>query len=88
MLNPVRYWRLNMAASQSLARGEDTGLVDMAAVAAGFVSATTGTGISVTVPVAGTGNVSGVGSIVRWDDNAAAAVFAAIAAGDTTTLEG
>ena len=88
VLNPVRYWRLNMAASQSLARGEDTGLVDMAAVAAGFVSATTGTGISMTVPVAGTGNVSGVGSIVRWDDDAAAAVFAAIAAGDTTTLEG
>ena len=87
VLNPVRYWQLNMAAAQSLGRGEDTGLLDMAAVAAGFFAATTGSGISMTVPVAGTGNVSGVGSVVRWDDAAAAEVFAALAAGDTTGLE-
>jgi len=86
VLNPVRYWQLNMAAAQSLGRGEDTGLLDMAAVAAGFFAATTGSGISMTVPVAGTGNVEGVGSIVRWDDDAAAPVFAALAAGDTTGL--
>ncbi|MBB1515475.1 LCP family protein [Tessaracoccus sp. MC1679] len=86
VLNPVRYWQLNMAAAQSLGRGEDTGLLDMAAVAAGFFAATTGSGISMTVPVAGTGNVSGVGSVVRWDDAAAAEVFAALAAGDTTGL--
>ncbi|WP_370585818.1 LCP family protein [Tessaracoccus sp. MC1627] len=86
VLNPVRYWQLNMAAAQSLGRGEDTGLLDMAAVAAGFFAATTGSGISMTVPVAGTGNVSGVGSVVRWDDAAAAEVFSALAAGDTTGL--
>lgn len=87
LINPVRYWRLNMAAAESLSRGEDTGLVDMAAVGLGFAAATTGAGISMTVPVAGTDTVDGVGSVVRWDEDASAAVFAAIAAGDTTDLE-
>lgn len=87
VLNPVRYWRLNMAAAASLARGSDTGPLDMASVGLGFGAATTGAGISMTLPVAGTDNVGGVGSVVRWDEEASAKVFAALAAGDTTGLD-
>ena len=86
VLNPVRYWQLNMAAAQSLGRGGDTGLLDMAAGGPGFFAASTRARVSKGRPVAGTGNVSGVGSVVRWDDAAAAEVFAALAAGDTTGL--
>ncbi len=86
-INPVRYWQLGAAASEALTRGEDTGLLDIGSVAVGFVSTTTGAGISMTVPVDGTGNVDGVGSVVFWDDEAASEVFAAIASGDTTSLE-
>lgn len=87
VINPVRYWQVGSAASQALRRGEDTGLLDLGSVATGFIATTTGAGISMTVPVDGTGNVSGVGSVVFWDDGAASEVFAAIASGDTTSLE-
>ncbi|MHA6511227.1 LCP family protein [Tessaracoccus sp. Z1128] len=87
LINPLRYWRLNMAAAESLSRGEDTGLLDMGAVGLGFAAATTGAGISMTVPVAGTDTVDGVGSVVRWDEDASSAVFAAIASGDTSDLD-
>ena len=88
VLNPVRWWRVNMAAASSLGRGEDTGLTAMPQIGMGFLSVMTGRGISMTVPVSDAGaNVSGVGSVMRWDKEASAQVFGAIAAGDTTTLE-
>ncbi|WP_453827665.1 LCP family protein, partial [Tessaracoccus lubricantis] len=85
VLNPVRYWQVNMAASNSLARGEDTGLSQMAQVGSGFLSVMTGRGLSLTVP-GGTANTS-VGSSVIWDEGAAAEIFGAIAVGQTTDLE-
>lgn len=85
VLNPVRYWQVNMAASKSLARGEDTGLGVMTQVGSGFVSVMTGSGLSLTVP-GGTANTS-VGSSVIWDEAASKEIFGAMAAGDTTSLE-
>lgn len=87
ILNPVTYWRLNMAASGSLGRGEDTGLVDMAQVGRGLLSTITGSGLSLTVPVADADASTDAGSAVLWNEQASAEVFSAIAAGDTTTLE-
>ncbi len=88
VLNPVRYWRLNAAASRSLALGEDTGLGTMVPVGIGFVSVMTGRGLSMTVPIADAdAHVDGVGSVMRWDEDASTTVFQAIASGDTTSLE-
>ena len=79
---------LNQAAAKSLARGETTGIGTMAQVASGFVSVMTGKGISMTVPIAdANAKVSGLGSVVRWDDGASAEVFKALSSGDTTSLE-
>lgn len=87
ILNPVRYWQLNMAASQSLARGNDTGITMMPQVALGLASTMSGKGISMTVPVSeANARVKGVGSVMRWDEKASSEVFAAIASGDTTSL--
>lgn len=88
VLNPVRYWQLNLAVSKSLARGDDTGIGTMATVGTGFLSIMSGKGISMMVPVSSANDrVSGVGSVMRWDKQASTEVFKAIAAGDTTSLE-
>lgn len=84
-INPVRYWQVNMAASGSLARGEDTGLVEMGKVGWGFIAAMSGSGLSLTVP--GSIADTSVGSSIIWDEAASGEIFGAIAAGDTTSLE-
>ncbi|MDO5676981.1 MAG: LCP family protein [Propionibacteriaceae bacterium] len=85
VLNPVRYWNLNMAASKSLTRGEGTSLGAMIPVGTGFLSVMTGSGLSLTVP-GSTANNS-LGSVVVWDESASKEIFGAMAAGDTTGLE-
>lgn len=87
VLNPVRYWQLNMAVAKSLAHGDDTGIGTMTQVGSGFLSTVTGSGISMTVPVSDPDAKTGAGSAVIWDEKASAEVFKAIAAGDTTDLE-
>lgn len=86
-INPVRYWRINMAASSSLARNEGFGVGALISAGGTFIGSAFGNGISVTVPVSGTGNVSGVGSVVHWDENASQEMFNAIISGDTAALE-
>ncbi|HJE51539.1 MAG TPA: LCP family protein [Tessaracoccus flavescens] len=87
VLNPVRYWQLNMAASKSLARGDDTGLGTMVAVAQGFLSTVTGSGLSLTVPISDDNAQTGAGSSVIWHEAKSQEVFGAIASGNTTALE-
>lgn len=86
-INPKRYWEVSMAASSSLARNEGFGIGGLFSAGSTFVGSAFGNGISVTVPVAGTGDVSGVGSVVRWDEAASRAVFDAIIRGETEPLE-
>lgn len=86
ILNPVTYWNLNMAASRSLGHGTDTGLAEMSQVAVGMLSTITGSGLSLTVPVANANASTDAGSAVIWDEEASTALFQAIAAGDTTGL--
>ncbi len=87
ILNPVRYWRLNMAAARSVARGDDTGLTAMASIGSGLFQTATGAGLSLTVPVADADYSSSVGSAVLWDENASQELFTAMATGDVETLE-
>ncbi|WGT46470.1 LCP family glycopolymer transferase [Tessaracoccus lacteus] len=87
VVNPVRYWQLNMAAAGSLTLGDDTGVVQVGQAAFGFLQVMTGAGISMTVPVSDTDYRTSAGSSVLWDADESAEVFAAIASGDTASLE-
>ncbi len=87
ILNPVTYWRLNMAAAKSVARGEDTGLAALTSIGSGLFQTATGAGLSLTVPVANADYNSSVGSAVLWDESASQELFAAIATADVETLE-
>lgn len=87
ILNPLTYWKLNMAAAKSVGRGEDTGLAALASAASGFFQTATGSGLGLTVPVANADYNSSVGSAVLWDEVASNELFQAIATGDVETLE-
>lgn len=86
VINPVTYWKLNMAVASTVTRGKDTGLGQMSAVASGMLSTVTGSGLSLTVPVSNSNAQTKAGSAVIWDKQASAKLFGAIAAGDTTPL--
>ncbi|HSN44685.1 MAG TPA: LCP family protein, partial [Propionibacteriaceae bacterium] len=64
VLNPVRWWRLNMAAAGSLHRSDTTGLRDIGGVAAGMASISLGRGLTLTVPVADANATTSAGSSV------------------------
>jgi len=78
VINPIRYTRVAMSTSDALTVGEDTGPIDLARFALGMREATGPDGQSLTVPVGSTPHVSGVGSVVLWDEAGAAALFDAI----------
>ena len=87
ILNPVTYWQLNMAAARSVARSEETGPAALGAIASGLFQTSTGSGLSLTVPVADANASTSAGSAVIWDEKASQEMFQAIAAGDVATLE-
>ena len=86
LLNPVRYWRLNNAAAQSIRVGEDTSLWKMGALGLGMRAVAAGDGLTLTVPVSDTDASTPAGSAVLWDEKKAAAMFADVARGDTSDL--
>lgn len=87
ILNPLTYWRLNMAAAKSVARSDETGLVALGAIGYGLFQTSTGAGLSLTVPVADASANTSVGAAVIWDEKASQELFGAIATGDVATLE-
>ncbi|MEO7588032.1 MAG: LCP family protein [Arachnia sp.] len=87
ILNPVTYWKLNMAVAKSVARSDQTGPAALASIASGLFQTATGTGLSLTVPIANANYNSNVGSAVLWDEKASQEMFTAIATGDVKTLE-
>ncbi len=78
VINPIRYWRTMFAGSDAVTVGEQTGPFDLARFALGMRQATGPDGRTLTVPVADTPTIDGIGSVVRWDDAAARALFDAI----------
>ena len=86
LMNPVRYWRLNNAAAQSIRVGEDTSLWKMGALGLGMRSVAAGDGLTLTVPVSDADASTPAGSAVLWDEKKAAAMFADVARGDTSDL--
>lgn len=88
LINPVRYWRLNMAASDMLTRGNQTGVGDLIGGARGLLSVAGGDGLSLVVPIADPAGVAPNGaSVVIWDREQALALFDEISRGDTSQLD-
>jgi LCP family protein required for cell wall assembly len=77
--NPVRATRTALAAGDALTVGDDTGPIDLLFFGRAMLAVTGADGLRITVPVAGTPTLPGVGSVVRWDRERALALFDAIA---------
>jgi LCP family protein required for cell wall assembly len=86
VLNPVRYWRFNMAAASAIKLGRDTSFPETLTLAVAMKRISSGSGLTLTVPVSSTGASTPAGSAVLWDPNRSKAMFAAIARGDTSGL--
>lgn len=87
VLNPLRYWQLNMAAAEIADRGTDTTLPELVTAGRALVSITQGDGLSLVVPIADPAGWSPDGqSVVIWDRDNALAMFDEISRGDTSQL--
>ncbi len=86
VLNPVRYWKLNMAIADAIKLGRDTSLPEALMLAIAMKRISSGSGLTLTVPVSSTGAPTPVGSAVLWDPTKSKAMFSAIARGDTSGL--
>lgn len=87
LLNPVTYWQLNMAVSNSVSRSEETGFGQLFSIGSGFFSTALGSGYSLTVPVADPDASTSAGSAVIWDEAASEELFQGIRSGDTSGFE-
>jgi LCP family protein required for cell wall assembly len=87
VLNPVRYWRLNIASAEAIRLGEETSLWQVGTLALAMRKVAGGDGLTLTVPVSDPDAYTSAGSAVLWDKKKSAAVFDAIARGDTSELK-
>jgi len=87
VLNPIRWFRVNWAAKDSLRRGANTGLTALPGLVRGMYSVSIGNGLTLTVPVSNPNATTPAGSSVIWDENAAKDMFGQIASGDTSRLD-
>ena len=85
-LNPVRYWKLSNATADSLQLGEDTSFLNMVSLALAMRKVSTGSGLTLTVPVSDTAASTSAGSAVLWDKDKARKMFSDVARGDTSNL--
>jgi LCP family protein required for cell wall assembly len=86
VLNPVRYWKFNMATAEAIKLGRDTTLPEALWLAYAMKRISGGGGLTLTVPVSSTGAPTPVGSAVLWDQTRSKAMFSDIARGDTSGL--
>lgn len=86
VVNPVRYWRLNMAVAGALSTDADTGVVDAGRLGMAMGRIASGGGLTLTVPIGDPNASTSAGSSVLWDETDAPAMFDAIARGDTDAL--
>jgi len=86
VLNPVRYWKFNMAVAEAIKLGRDTSLPEALWLAYAMKRVSGGDGLTLTVPMSSTGASTPVGSAVLWDPARSKAMFSDIARGDTSGL--
>jgi LCP family protein required for cell wall assembly len=78
IINPVRYWRLNMAAPDAVAVSEGTGPLQMAMWAMAMTRVNGDTGLTCSVPVRD--------FAVNWDEERSKQMFQAIIDDDTSSI--
>jgi LCP family protein required for cell wall assembly len=86
VLNPVRYWKFNMATAEAIKLGRDTSLPETLALVWAMKRVSGGNGLTLTVPLSSTGAPTPVGSAVLWDPARSKAMFSDIAHGSTSGL--
>ena len=88
VLNPVKWWRINMSMSRAISRGEDMGVLTMGAMTRGVLSVAGGSGTSLQVPLETAEGWSDDGqSVVIWDSERASAMFQELSEGDTSNID-
>jgi LCP family protein required for cell wall assembly len=86
LINPFAAFPLASSGAGTLTIDEHTGPIALMRFLLGMKSAAGGDGLSLTVPVSGTGNRPGAGSVVLWDQQQADIVFKALQASDTRPI--
>lgn len=86
VLNPVRWWKLNTGAAESLTTDQDTGLLTLAGLLGPLLRIGSGTGLTVMVPVSNANATTAAGSSMIWDKQQAREMFDEIKRGDTSDL--
>jgi LCP family protein required for cell wall assembly len=86
LVNPLRTYPLARRGAGALTVDDDTGPFALLRFLLGMRSTAGDKGVSLTVPVAGTGSRPGAGSVVLWDDDQAQRVFDALRTDDTEVI--
>ncbi len=86
LINPFRTYPLASRGAGALTVDDATGPVALLRFLLGMRSTAGSNGISLTVPVAGTGSRPGAGSVVLWDASKAKQVFDALRTDDTEAI--
>lgn len=87
LINPVRYWKVNMAAAGAIRRGDNTSVLTMGRAGLGMLKVTGSNGIKMTVPVSDSNAYTSAGSSVLWDRTKCKELFNALAQGDTSVAK-
>jgi LCP family protein required for cell wall assembly len=83
---PWRYWRINMAAAETLQVGENVGPLDLGRFAEAMASSGSRSTKRCVVPYSSLATATSAGTSVIWDEQRAGALFAALRAGDTSRI--
>jgi LCP family protein required for cell wall assembly len=86
LVNPLRTYPLARRGAAALTVDDETGPLALLRFVLGMRSTAGANGVSLTVPVAGTGSRAGAGSVVLWDDDQAQRVFDALRTDDTDLI--
>ena len=78
LTNPVQAVPLSVQGTETLTVGSNDHLWNLSDFASALRDITQGRGVTMTVPVAGSGYAPGVGEYVKWDPARAAAIFKAL----------
>jgi LCP family protein required for cell wall assembly len=87
IVNPVRYWKLANAGTDSLVVGENASMFSAMRMVIALGKVSGGNGLTLTVPIANANASTPAGSSVLWDNAKAKKMFDDIARGDTSGLK-
>lgn len=87
ILNPVRYWNLANAGTNSLVVGKNASMFSATRMLIALGKVSSGKGLTLTVPVGNANAETAAGSSVLWDNQQAKEMFADIERGDTKSLK-